>query len=73
MFIKFEPTFHFIGKRKCSKSLCGGMHGYSEQAALDFFKHILILAQILNYYLPTVAFANARKIFKCTLNISKSL
>ena len=39
MFIKFEPTFHFTGKRKYSKSLHGGMHGYSVQAALDFFKH----------------------------------
>ena len=32
MFIKFEPTSYFIGKRKCSKSLCRGMHGYSKLA-----------------------------------------
>ena len=49
MFIKFKPTFHFIGKRKCSKSMCGEMHGYSMQAVLDFFKHVLKLAKILNY------------------------
>ena len=59
MFIKFEPTFRFIlfGKRKCFESLCGGMHGYTIQAVLDFFKHVLKLAKILNYYLPTVVFA----------------
>ena len=57
MFIKFEPTFYFTGKMNCSKRLHGGMHGYSVQAVLDFFKHVLKHAKILNHYLPLVVFA----------------
>ena len=49
MFIKFEPTSYFIGKRKCSKSLCRGMHGYSKLACesqMHFWSSLFSLQKI---------------------------